>query len=347
MTSLYPYFRALLFRLDPERAHALSLGLMRLVGSLPPLAAVVRAWFAAPEKPVRVFGLEFKNPVGLAAGYDKDGLAWRGLACLGFSHIEVGTVTLKPQAGNPRPRLARLPRERALVNRLGFPSRGLEFLIRRVRGTRPSGLLLGLNLGVNKDTPLEMAAQDYLELLERCASLADYLVVNVSSPNTIGLRRLQGRQALEGLLSQLAQRRRALLEQSRRCPPLLVKLAPDLTDAELDDALQVVEATGMDGVIAANTTLSRAGVEPQSLARSAWAARAGGLSGSPLRSLSTAMVRKIHARSGGRLPIIAAGGVMGALDAREKLEAGAALVQVYTGLVYQGPGLVKEILQGL
>lgn len=344
---MYPFFKALLFRLDPERAHEITLSLMRLVGSLPPLAAAVRTWFAAPDRPVQAFGLAFKNPVGLAAGYDKDGRAWRGLACLGFSHIELGTVTPRPQAGNPRPRLVRLPGEDALVNRLGFPSRGVEYLRRQIPEKRPDGLLLGINLGKNKDTLLETAAQDYLKLLESCTPLADYLVVNVSSPNTIGLRRLQARQALEELLTQLAQRREEIASQSKRKPPLLVKLAPDLTDAELDDALQAVLETGMDGVIASNTTTSREMLDPMAFAQFAWAASTGGMSGRPLRQMSTVMVRKIHERSGGKLPIIGVGGVMGWQDVREKLEAGATLVQVYTGLVYQGPGLVKDILQRL
>lgn len=344
---MYTVFRALLFRLDPERAHALTLGLLRLVGKLPPLAAFVRACFATADKPVQAFGLEFTNPVGLAAGYDKDGLAWRGLACLGFGHIEVGTVTPRPQAGNPRPRLLRLPREQALVNRLGFPSRGVAFLKQQVQGRRPAGLQLGINLGKNRDTPLEAAVQDYLELIDICTPLADYLVVNVSSPNTIGLRRLQARQALDELLNRLAQRRQSLAEQYKFRPPLLVKLAPDLSDAELEDALQVVLATGMDGVIATNTTIRREMLEPRVFERSTWAASAGGLSGSPLRTLSTEMVRKIHASTGGELPVIAVGGVMGVEDVREKLEAGAALVQIYTGLVYRGPGLVRDIVRQL
>ncbi len=344
---MYPVFRELLFRLDPERAHALTLSLLRLVSSLPPLAAAVRHWFSTPNRPVQVFGLEFKNPVGLAAGYDKDAIAWRGLACLGFGHIEVGTVTPRPQKGNPHPRLVRLPEEQALVNRLGFPSRGVQSLRQQLWRKRPAGLLLGINLGKNQDTPLEASAQDYLDLLEICTPLADYLVVNISSPNTVGLRRLQARQALEELLAQLAQRRQCLAEQSKGSPPLLVKLSPDLSDAELDDALQVVLSTGMDGVVATNTTVSREMVESRVFERSAWAASAGGLSGLPLRSLSTEMVSKIHARTGGMLPIIGVGGVMAAQDAREKLEAGAVLVQVYTGLVYRGPGLVKEIVDRL
>jgi dihydroorotate dehydrogenase len=339
---MYPLFRPLLFRLDPEQAHTLTLSLVRLAGVLPPVRALLRGLFAAPGWPVQAFGLTFSNPVGLAAGYDKDGLGWRGLACLGFGHLEIGTVTLRPQPGNPRPRLVRLPEERALINRMGFPGRGAEFVCRQIAAPRPPGLVLGVNIGMNKDTPLEEAPQDYLALLRIFAPLADYLAVNVSSPNTAGLRRLQARRALEELLSTLAAERRALPPAGTgRRVPILVKLSPDLNEAELDDAVEAIERAGMDGVIATNTTLGRAGV------RSPLAAEAGGLSGAPLRECSSQMVGRITARTGGRLPVIGVGGVMSAAGAREKLDAGAALVQVYSGLVYRGPGLVKDILEGL
>jgi dihydroorotate dehydrogenase len=338
---IYPFFRSLLFRLDPERAHGLTLGLLRLVGALPPLRAVLHRVFAAPQMPLQAFGLTFNNPIGLAAGYDKDGLGWRGLACLGFGHIEIGTVTLRPQPGNPLPRLLRSPEQCALINRLGFPGRGAEFVSRRLRLSRPPGLVLGVNLGKNKDTPLDNAFEDYLALVKVFAPLSDYLVINVSSPNTEGLRSLQRRQALEQLLAPL--RHFCMQEQSRlnRPVPLLVKLAPDLTDAELDDALDVITGAGVDGVIATNTTLSRPGI-PAPLA-----GQAGGLSGAPLGELSTRMIHRIHANTGGRLPIIGVGGVMCPDDARAKLDAGATLVQVYTGLVYAGPGLVQSILRDL
>jgi dihydroorotate dehydrogenase len=339
---MYPTFRPLLFRLEPERAHALTLGLIRFAGSISPFRAILRKWFAGPDRQVRAFGLSFHNPVGLAAGYDKDGLAWRGLASLGFGHIEIGTVTPRPQDGNPRPRLFRLPDEQALINRLGFPGKGADYVAERLRGWRPEGLVLGVNLGVNKDTPMEDATIDYLELLKIFAPLADYLVVNVSSPNTVGLRRLQARQHLEGLLGALAEERRAQVDKLERHLPLLVKLAPELDEKELDDALDAIIETGMDGVIATNTTVGREGVRG-----SPWASQAGGLSGAPLRSRSTQMVARIYHRTGGKLPIIGVGGVMRAEDAREKLETGASLVQLYTGLVYRGPGLVKEILKGI
>ena len=338
---IYPFFRSLLFRLDPERAHGFTLGLLRLAGALPPLQTVLRSVFAAPQMPVQVFGLTFNNPIGLAAGYDKDGLGWRGLACLSFGHIEIGTVTPRPQPGNPRPRLVRLPEQSALINRMGFPGRGAEYVSRRLRFSRPPGLVLGVNLGKNKDTPLENAAEDYLALMKIFAPLSDYLVVNVSSPNTEGLRSLQRRQALEQLLIPL--RRFCMQEQAwlNRPVPLLVKLAPDLTDAELDNALDVITGAGVEGVIASNTTLSRTGV-PASLA-----GQAGGLSGAPLGELSTRMIRRIHANTEGKLPIIGLGGVMCPADVRAKLDAGATLVQVYTGLVFAGPGLVQSILRDL
>lgn len=343
---MYPFFRSLLFRLDPERAHIISLNLIRLAGSLPPVRAFLRAWYAAPQKPVQAFGLTFPNPVGLAAGYDKDGLGWRGLACLGFGHIEVGTVTLKAQTGNPRPRLFRLPQEMALINRMGFPGKGADFVKRRLSGPRPEGMVLGVNLGINKDTPLADAAGDYLGLLQVFAPLADYLAINVSSPNTAGLRRLQAREALEKLLNQLAHMRKEQEVRLGRKVPLLVKLSPDLSDVELDDALDVILSTDMNGVIATNTTVSRALRSPVAN-NSLTAKETGGLSGAPLRERSTRMIHQIHQRTEGRLPIVGVGGVMNSTDAKQKLDAGASLVQVYTGLVYYGPGLVKRILSGL
>jgi dihydroorotate dehydrogenase len=339
--GLYPFFRWFLFRLDAERAHALTLSVMRLVGGTPALQRLLRNAFAVPQTPVQAFGLTFPNPVGLAAGYDKEGLAWPGLACLGFGHIEVGTVTPRPQPGNPRPRVFRLPQSRAVINRMGFPSKGADFVARALQKPRPPGLVLGVNLGKNKDTPLEQAAQDYCKLVQRFAPLSDYLAINVSSPNTVGLRRLQGRDNLDSLLARIASVRGEQEQLLRRKVPLLVKLAPDLSDAELDDALDVVLRAGMDGVIATNTTLSREGLDAPA------ARESGGLSGAPLTQRSLRMVAEIARRTQGRLPIIAAGGVMNAGDARRCLDAGATLVQVYTGLVYAGPGLVKEILRGL
>ena len=340
-SGFYPWVRSLLFRLDPEHAHALTLNLLRLSGSLPPVAAVLQAIFRAPSVPVEVYGLKFSNPVGLAAGYDKDGLGWRGLACLGFGHIEIGTVTPRPQPGNPKPRLFRIPQEAALINRMGFPGLGAEFAAQRLRAKRPVGLVLGVNLGKNKDTPLEEAAQDYLALMRTFAPLADYLAINVSSPNTVGLRQLQARAHLETLLKELRQEKERQQAILKRRVSLLVKLAPDLTESELEDALGAIQAQGLDGVIATNTTISREGL------RSPLGREAGGLSGQPLTARSTAVLKSIVQMTGGRLPVIAVGGIMSPGDAAEKLDAGAALVQIYTGLIYAGPGLVKHIVNHL
>ncbi len=338
---MYARIRRLLFRLDPETAHGLTLQLVRLAGAVPPAAGLLRRLFAPPDKPVRAFGLTFCNPVGLAAGYDKDGLGWRGLVALGFGHIEVGTVTPRPQPGNPRPRLFRLPQDQALINRMGFPGKGAAFVARQLQGPRPPGTVLGVNLGKNKDTPLERAVEDYLALLPVFTPLADYLAINVSSPNTPDLRRLQGRQALDELLGAIQHARQAEARLASRRVPLLVKLAPDLTAEELDEALDVLLARQVDGVIATNTTVSRSGV------RSPLKTETGGLSGAPLSERSLQMLGEIVRRTGGKLPVIAAGGVMNADDARRRLDAGAKLVQVYTGLVYRGPSLVKEIAAAL
>lgn len=338
---MYQLLRPLLFRLDPEQAHRLTIQMLQLVQMLPPLQILLRRSFAVPPLPVQIFGLNFLNPIGLAAGYDKDGLVWSALACLGFGHIEIGTVTLRPQPGNPKPRVFRLPEDHGLINRMGFPGRGSEFVASQFRTRRPPGFVLGVNLGKNKETPLEQAAGEYQALLRKFAPLADYLAINVSSPNTIGLRQLQARAALENLLNALQRERLGQVSQLNRPLPILVKLAPDLTEAELDDALAAILAAGMDGVIATNTTLSREGL------RSGLANETGGLSGAPLGERSTALIRRIVALTAGKLPVIGVGGVMGVNDAREKLDAGAALVQVYTGLVYSGPGLVRELLTGL
>ncbi len=286
---------------------------------------------------MQAFGLNFANPLGMAAGYDKDGLGWRGLACLGFGHIELGTVTPLPQPGNPKPRVFRLVEDQAVINRMGFPGRGAAFLTRRLAGRRPPGLILGINIGRNKLTPNEAAAADYLSLLERFAPLADYIAVNVSSPNTPGLRDLQDRQALTGLLAPLLARREELAAGGRRTPVLL-KLAPDLSSHGLEAALQAALDCAVDGLIISNTTLARPDLH------SSQAGETGGLSGAPLTARNTALVRETVRRLDGRLPVIASGGVLSAEEAQQKLDAGAVLVQLYTGLIYHGPGLVRDIL---
>lgn len=338
---MYTGLRPFLFRLEPEQAHAFTLSLLRLVGVLPPLQTLVRLLYPVEQRPVLAFGLNFFNPVGLAAGYDKDGLGWRGLACLGFGHIEVGTVTPRPQVGNPHPRLFRLPEDRALINRMGFPGRGADFVARRLAGKHPPGLVVGVNLGKNKDTPLESAADDYLSGMQVFAPLADYLAINVSSPNTVGLRRLQERDALQHLLQVLVQEREPLSKRLAKPIPLLVKIAPDLTDGDLDDLLLVALDTGIDGLIVANTTIQRERL------RSSLALEIGGLSGAPLTQHCLELTRQIVARSQGKLPVVSVGGIMSPADAKARLDAGAVLVQIYTGLVFSGPGLVRQIVHAI
>ncbi|GJQ34185.1 MAG: dihydroorotate dehydrogenase (quinone) [Anaerolineaceae bacterium] len=355
---MYSLLRPLLFRLDPERAHALTLHALRIAGNFPPSRKLLEFIYKSPPKPVQVFGLTFKNPIGLAAGYDKDGVAIRGLAALGFGHVEIGTVTPKPQPGNPSPRVFRLAEDEAVINRMGFPSRGSEFVQgrlspamqtsrlghtmgivnERLEKRRKWNTVLGVNLGKNRETSNEDAVLDYLALLQIFAGLADYLTINVSSPNTVGLRNLQGRKALEGLLAQL-HRQRLFEEQAlARRIPILVKLAPDLSESELNDAVEAILNTEMDGIIVTNTTLGREGL------RSNDRGETGGLSGSPLRVKSEAVLCQTLKHVNGRIPVVSAGGIMNPDDAKRRLEMGAALVQIYTGLIYRGPGLVKAIV---
>jgi dihydroorotate dehydrogenase len=335
---MYPLLRSFLFRLDPETAHQLTLHLMR-IGGLRPINSVLRVLYALPAKPVEAFDLTFKNPLGLAAGYDKDGIAVSGLSTLGFGHIEVGTVTPRPQPGNPKPRVFRLPEDEAVINRMGFPGKGAAVVIKHLSKLKRSNVILGVNLGKNKDTPNEEAVFDYLALLQNFAPLADYLTVNVSSPNTVGLRSLQGRAALERLLSELHQQRNFEQIRLEKRLPLLVKLAPDLSDDELGDAVAAILDQNMDGIVVTNTTLARDGL------RSRYREEAGGLSGSPLRVQSEAMLEKTLRLVDGRVPIVSVGGIMSPEDAKRRLDIGATLIQVYTGLIYRGPGLVREIVK--
>jgi dihydroorotate dehydrogenase len=338
--NLYQLFRPLIYRLTPEQAHALTIRLLQLAGSNPISLFLMQYCFQAHQPgPARVVaGLTFPNPLGMAAGYDKDGLGWRGLVCLGFGHIELGTVTPLAQPGNPSPRVFRLVKDQAVINRMGFPGRGAAFLARRLRGSRPKNLVLGVNIGKNKVTPLETTEADYVSLVQTFAPLADYLAVNVSSPNTPGLRTLQSRQALSRILQPVNAARLIEVAKKKRPIPIFVKLAPDLDDRDLDEALQSILENGMDGVIAANTTLQRISLT------SPLASEEGGLSGTPIGPLSQAFLEKVVRRLDGRLPVIASGGVMNAPDAQSRLDAGADLVQLYTGLIFSGPGLVKDIL---
>lgn len=339
--KIYPLFRSILFKLNPEYAHHLTLSMIRLAGDIKPLNRFNRAIFSTLDHPLQAFGLTFSNPIGLAAGYDKDGIGWRGLACLGFGHIEVGTVTPKPQSGNTQPRLFRLPEERALINRMGFPGKGGEFVAQQISKPWPKNLVLGVNIGKNKDTPLETAAQDYLDLLRLFAGKVDYLTVNISSPNTVGLRQLQERLMLDQLLKQLRMEREQLTKTGTHRVPILIKLSPDLTDLQLDEALDVIMANQMDGVIATNTTISREGVN------SPVGREDGGLSGCPLQKRSIAMVAAIYKRTSGRLPVVGVGGISNTTGVQRMMDAGAVLVQIYTGLIYEGPGIVKSILREL
>lgn len=337
---MYAHLRPLLFRLDPETAHQLTLGLLRWAGDLPPARALLRALYEVPDEQLAVeaFGVRFRNPVGLAAGYDKNGTAVRGLAALGFGHIEVGTLTRAPQPGNPRPRVWRAPEAHALVNCMGFPNKGVEQLQpARLASTASTPARVGVNIGKSKDTPLEDAAQDYVALLERVRTYADYCAVNVSSPNTPGLRALQARAAIAPLLRAVADARDA---RSPRVP-LLVKIAPDLDWDEIDAIVDAARDTGFDGIIATNTSVSRDGAPEYTRA---WQ---GGLSGAPLRARSTAIVRHIAERTQGAFPIIGVGGIDDGASALEKLRAGAALIQLFTGLVYRGPALVRQINETL
>ena len=346
---MYSLFRSLLFRLDPESAHRLTLHAIRIAGNFPLSNWYLTQLYRTPSKPVQAFGLTFKNPIGLAAGYDKDAVAIRGLAALGFGHLEVGTVTPRPQPGNARPRVFRLLEDEAVINRMGFPGRGADFVVHRLKHSdvqtfKQANIRLGLNLGKNKDTPLENAAEDYINLMKTFASLADYLTINISSPNTVGLRRLQGRELLEQLLGAIQKERQTTLTPSpspeRRGGflPILVKLSPDLNDEEINDAIGVVLDKNMDGIIATNTTLGRDGL------KSMHRGETGGLSGSPLRVRSEAVLLQVVKRVDGRIPIVSVGGIMNPDDAKRRLDMGATLIQLYTGLVYEGPGLVKKIL---
>jgi dihydroorotate dehydrogenase len=326
--------RKVLFQLDPERAHALAAGALRAVGSA---GRVLRP---VPHQSLRVkcLGLDFESPLGMAAGFDKGEVLVRGLHALGFGHVEVGTITPRPQAGNPRPRLFRLPEHRALINRMGFNNEGTTACGERLaRLPREGRGVVGVNVGKNKDTPNERAVEDYLAAIDALHPWADYLVVNLSSPNTPGLRALQERAPLERLLGACVDRVRPLGK------PLLVKLAPDLAPEALDEAVDVAVACGASGVIATNTTIQR----PGPVAAHRCASEAGGLSGAPLAPLALAALRRAHARAAGRIPIVGVGGIMDAPDAYARIRAGASLIQVYTGFVYGGPAFPRRILEEL
>lgn len=337
----YALTRPFLFGLDPEHAHEVTLGAMARLQNTP----MQCLWSQARvESPVTVAGLRFPNRVGLAAGLDKNGRCIDALGAMGFGFIEVGTVTPKAQPGNPKPRMFRLPEAQALINRLGFNNEGLEAFVANVQraGFRRSGGVLGLNIGKNAATPIERAADDYLIGLAGVYPFADYVTVNISSPNTKNLRALQSDEALDALLGTLQERRQQLIAEHRRSVPMFVKIAPDLDEAQVEVIAQTLKKNAIDGVIATNTTIARDAVKGLQHAD-----EAGGLSGRPVFEASNRVIRLLRSALGPAFPIVGVGGVLGADDARAKVAAGADLVQIYTGLIYQGPVLVRECASAL
>lgn len=337
MDTLYRHLvKPLLFQLDAEQAHELGVDALAFLSRITPLCRLFEAYNRLDPSlyhPVRAFGLDFPNAVGLAAGFDKNARAWPAAAALGFGHVEIGTVTALGQPGNPEPRMFRFPEEKAVINRLGFNNEGSEAVAARLAkqpGVGHRRIPLGVNLGKSKVTPNEEATQDYLTSFARLADFADYLVVNVSSPNTPGLRALQDEKPLRELLGALSAANRDRGVAGKSVKPLLLKIAPDLSWAQIDTALGVIAEFGLDGIIATNTTL----VRPDSFSE---VGQAGGLSGSPLRKRSTEIVRYISRTTDGKLPIVAVGGVTDPASAAEKMDAGATLVQIYTGLIFEGP----------
>lgn len=334
--------RPFLFLKNPESAHYFTFNLIRGAFRVPGIATIARSLydFRNKELEVECFGLKFPNPVGLAAGFDKDAKLFNELSAFGFGFIEVGTLTPKGQEGNPKPRLFRLPDDKSLINRMGFNNGGVEEAIERLK-YKKTKVLIGGNIGKNKVTPNEQAVEDYLICYEALLPHVDYFVVNVSSPNTPNLRELQDKAPLTALLNTLQNKKR---EQGAK-QPILLKIAPDLTDSQLSDIIDIVKETGIDGVIATNTTISRE--ELKTPKQTIDQIGAGGLSGAAVTARSTEVIRYLHENSGGAFPIIGVGGIQTAEDAIAKLEAGASLVQVYTGFIYEGPAMVKKINKGI
>ena len=324
------FVRPILFRLDPEKAHDLAIGWLRRASTTPLLLRLLQR-FRPEDQPRTVFGIRFPNPIGLAAGFDKNGVALPALAALGFGFVEIGTVTARAQPGNPTPRMFRYSDREALINRLGFNNDGADVVANRLRQLRESGgwpnIPVGINIGKSKITPIEEAMADYLHSFRRLRPYADYVVLNVSSPNTPGLRSLQSTAALSELL-------RGVQDENRSSKPIVVKIAPDLASSDLEAIATTCEAHGVAAIIATNTTLDHSAIPRER-------DEAGGLSGSPLREKSTVLIRQLAAAT--KIPIIGCGGIMGGISAREKIEAGASLLQIYTGFIYRGPGLLREI----
>ena len=338
---LYPLIRKFFFSLDAETAHGIGMSGVSFLN-----AAGFAGLLAKPPVscPVEVMGLTFPNPVGLAAGLDKNGDYIDGLARLGFGFLEIGTITPRPQEGNPKPRLFRIPEAQGIINRMGFNNAGVDRLLDNVRAAEfpKKGGILGINIGKNATTPIENAAEDYLICLEKVYIDASYIAVNISSPNTKNLRELQKDDALDDLLAQLKSKQEQLTESCGKYVPMALKIAPDLDDSQITAIADALRRHRMDGVIATNTTLSREGVEGMPNA-----AETGGLSGAPVFQKSTAVLKKLSAALAGELPIIGVGGIMGGEDAVEKIRAGASLVQFYSGFIYRGPDLVSEVADTL
>ena len=334
----YPLARHFLFKLDPEVAHELSIHQLAWMGGTP-----FELFFRnkLPSRPVEVMGLKFDNPVGLAAGLDKDGDAIDAFGAMGFGFIEVGTVTPRPQPGNDKPRIFRVIPAQGIINRMGFNNKGVDNLIENVKKSRYKGIL-GINIGKNKDTPIENGKDDYLICMDKVYPYAGYIAVNISSPNTPNLRQLQYGEALDELLKVLKERQKELAEQHKKYVPLAVKIAPDLTSDELKQVAESLLKYNIDGVIATNTTLDRELIHDMP-----HAAETGGLSGRPLQNKSTEIIRQLHEYLKGQIPIIGVGGIDSAMAAREKMQAGAELVQIYSGFIYHGPDLVKNIVNNI
>jgi dihydroorotate dehydrogenase len=335
---MYQFIKRLLFRLQPETAHHLTFSLLRLPG----VASVLGSKSATDKRLERtVFGLKFRNPVGLAAGLDKDAIAFNELGQLGFGFVEIGTLTPVGQPGNDAPRLFRLPQDNALINRMGFNNHGVKAAALRLKTRHDKGLIIGGNIGKNKITPNDQATEDYKICFEALFDVVDYFVVNVSSPNTPNLRDLQEKEPLKQLLNSL----QVLNHKKPLAKPILLKIAPDLTDSQLDDIIEIVAETKIAGVIATNTTITRGGLTTDKSAVEAIGA--GGLSGKPLRERSTEVIRYLKQKSNNAFPIIGVGGIHSAADAIEKLAAGADLIQLYTGFIYEGPQLINDINKAL
>jgi len=334
----YSAIRKVFFQFDAEKIHEMTIKGLKKTGATPLNFAYKQQ---VPNKPVEVMGIKFPNPCGLAAGLDKNGECIRAFDAMGFGFVEVGTVTPRPQPGNDKPRIFRLPEANAVINRMGFNNKGVDYLVDQVRKANFKGVL-GINIGKNKDTPEEQAKDDYIKCMRKVYNLASYITVNISSPNTPGLRSLQYGEALNDLLSALKEEQTSLAKQYDKYVPIAVKIAPDLTETEIESIAECLITNNIDGVIATNTTLARDGVK-----HLAHGDEAGGLSGQPVKAKSTEVIRLLAKALNDKLPIIGVGGIASGEDAKEKIAAGAKLVQVYTGFIYKGPELVKDVVKAL